>query len=74
MKENTESIRGPIYSHFPSSQTRGNQTNLFNNFLKKQITLFKRQLPNGIATLGIGGVLLITAYLFFIQLAEYGWK
>jgi hypothetical protein len=78
MKEHTESISDIIFTHFPSSQTRNHsrakQTNLFINFLKKQVLLWKNQLQNCVASLGIGVVLLITVYLFFIQLAEYGWK
>ena len=78
MKENTESISEIIFTHFPSSQTRsytkGNQTSLFFNTVKKQALLFKGLLQNGVATLGIGTVLLLTVYLFFTQLAEYGWK
>ena len=78
MKENTESISEIIFTHFPSSQTRshsrGNQTRSFINTLKKHALSFKSQLQSGVATLGIGTVLLVTVYLFFTKLAEFGWN
>ncbi len=74
MKENTETISEIIFTHFPSDYSGRNLTGkLFKN-LKKQTRVFKRHLLNGAASLGIGTVLLIGVYLFFIQLAEYGWQ
>ena len=82
MKQNTETISEITFTHFPSSNTRSytknhsgeNQTSLLLSILKKQALSFKHQLLSGAATLGIGTVLLITVYLFFTQLAEYGWQ
>ncbi len=73
MKENTETINEIIFTHFPSGQTRGNQTSLLFKILRKHALFFKSQLLSGVATLGIGTVLLVAVYLFFTQLAEYGW-
>lgn len=41
--------------------------------IKRSLLPYKQQLVSGIATLGIGSLLLLSIYLFFIQLAEYGW-
>jgi hypothetical protein len=74
MKEHTETISESIFNHFPSSNYRGNQLNLLFNSLKKQVLSCKNQLLSGMATLGIGTVFLVAVYLFFTQLAEYGWQ
>ena len=74
MKENTESISQIIFTHFPSGNIKANQTALFFNSLKKRALSFKGQLLSGIITLGIGTVFLVSVYLFFSQLAEYGWQ
>jgi hypothetical protein len=74
MKENTETISEIIFTHFPSGHTRGNQTSLLFKALKKRALSFKRQLLSGAASLGIGTVFLVAFYLFFSQLAEYGWQ
>ncbi len=74
MKENTEVISEIIFAHFPTGRTIGNQTSLFFNILRKHSFFFKSQLLKGVATLGIGIVLLVAVFLFFTQLAEYGWS
>ncbi len=74
MKEYTDTINEVIFTHFPSVHTRGNRSNLLFKSLKRRILSFKSQLQNGVASLGIGTVLLIAVYLFFSQLAEYGWQ
>ncbi len=74
MKENTEIISEIIFTHLPSGHTKGNQTRLLYNVLKKQALSFKRQLLSGVVSLGIGTIFLVAVYLFFIQLAEYGWQ
>lgn len=74
MKENTESISQIIFTHFPSGNIKENQTDLLFNSLKKRVLSFKSQLLSGVVTLGIGTVFLISVYLFFNQLAEYGWQ
>ena len=74
MKQNTETISESIFTHFPSGNIKGNQTGLLFNTLKKRALSFKSQLLNGIVTLGIGTVFLISVYLFFNQLAEHGWQ
>ncbi len=42
--------------------------------LKKGALTYKAQAQSGVATLGIGIALLLTAYLFLTQLAEHGWQ
>ena len=82
MKDNTESISDSIFTHFPSSNTRNytrrdsykNQISLCSNTIKKSVLAYRDQLHSGVATLGIGSVLLVTIYLFLTQLAEYGWQ
>lgn len=74
MKENTETISEIIFTHFPSGHARGNQTSLLFKSLKKRALSVKSQLLSGVASLGIGTVFLIAVYLFFTQLAEYGWQ
>jgi hypothetical protein len=74
MKNNTDTISEIIFTHCPSGYSKGNQTSLLFHTLKKRVLSFRDQLLSGIATLGIGTVLLVTAYLFFTQLAEYGWQ
>ena len=74
MKQNTETISESIFTHFPSSNIKGNQLSLLFNILKKRALSFKSQLLSGIVTLGIGTVFLISVYLFFNQLAEHGWQ
>jgi hypothetical protein len=74
MKNNTDTISEIIFTHCPAEHLRGNQTSLLFYTLKKRVLSLKGQLLSGVATLGIGSVLLITAYLFFTQLAEYGWQ
>lgn len=82
MKHHTETISELIFTHFPSSSTErytgssshGQQTSRFINVVKKKILTYRDQLQNGLATIGIGTILLITVYLFFSQLAEYGWQ
>ena len=74
MKENTESISQIIFTHFPSGNIKEHHTDLLFNSLKKRALSFKGQLLSGIITLGIGTVFLISVYLFFSQLAEYGWQ
>lgn len=74
MKENTETICHSIFTHCQSGHIRENQSFLLFNSLKKRVLAFKDQMQNGAAVLGIGIVFLATAYLFFIQLAEYGWQ
>ncbi|MGB3211274.1 MAG: hypothetical protein WBB19_11260 [Desulforhopalus sp.] len=74
MKNNTETIDEIIFANFPSNPTKGKQTGLFYTSLRKRALSFKAQFFSGMATLGIGTVLLIAVYLFFIQLAEYGWQ
>ncbi len=41
--------------------------------LKKILSSFKQELLTGLATLWIGTVFLFSIYLFFTQLAKYGW-
>lgn len=78
MKENTETISEIIFTHFPSAHTKRNLnrnlTSLLFSTLKKRILLFKNQLVEGVASLGIGIVFLFAVYLFFTQLAEHGWQ
>ncbi|MCP4340161.1 MAG: hypothetical protein GY799_15040 [Desulfobulbaceae bacterium] len=74
MKNNTDTISEIIFTHCPSVYTKGNQASLLFHTLKKRVLSFRDQFLSGIATLGIGTVLLVTAYLFFTQLAEYGWQ
>jgi len=74
MKEHTEIISESIFNHFSTTQTRKAQTHFSYNRIQSRFFAWKEQLQNGVATLGIGTVLLITIYLFFTQLAEYGWQ
>jgi hypothetical protein len=74
MKENTETIHNSIFTHCQSSHIRENQFFLLFNSLKKCVLACKDQIQNGAAVLGIGIVFLATAYLFLMQLAEYGWQ
>ena len=74
MKENTDTINEVIFTHFPSVHTGRNRSNPLFKSLKRRILSCKSQLQNGVASLGIGTVLLIAVYLFFSQLAEYGWQ
>jgi hypothetical protein len=73
MKNNTNTINEIIFTHCPSGYPKEKLTSLIFHALKKRILSFRDQLLSGIATLGIGTVLLVTAYLFFTQLAKYGW-
>jgi hypothetical protein len=41
--------------------------------VKRAFVLFREELLSGLATVGIGTVFLLSIYLFFTQLAEYGW-
>jgi hypothetical protein len=76
MKENTETISEIIFTHFPSAHTKSkrNLTSLLFSTLKKRILVFKNQLIEGVASLGIGIIFLFSVYLFFSQLAEHGWQ
>ena len=74
MKHNTETVSEIIFAHCPSRYARRNQKNLLLHTLKKRFLSFRDKLLCGVATLGIGTVLLVTAYFFFTQLAEYGWQ
>ena len=82
MKENTETISENIFTHFPSSNTRSHtrsdscesQIRRCIKTIQKRVLAYKDQLQSGVATLGIGTVLLATIYLFLTQLAEYGWQ
>jgi hypothetical protein len=69
MKEQTQTINKIIFSHCPASPT-----NPFINILKERLTSCKDQLQSGAASLGIGTVFLLAVYLFFTQLAAYGWQ
>jgi hypothetical protein len=69
MKEQTQTINKIIFSHCPASPT-----NPFFNILKERLTSCKDQLQSGAASLGIGTVFLLAVYLFFTQLAAYGWQ
>lgn len=73
MKENTQTINKITFSHFPASRTREHRTISFSSILKKRIASYKDQLQSGAASLGIGTVILLAVYLFFTQLAAYGW-
>ena len=42
--------------------------------LKKICVQLKWEILSGLATLGIGLLFLLSIYLFFTQLAEYGWQ
>jgi|GEM_PF-2756844 len=74
MKHNTETVSEIIFAHCPSRYARINQKNLLLHTLKKRFLSSRDQLLCGVATLGIGIVLLATAYFFFTQLAAYGWQ
>lgn len=74
MKENTEIINKVIYTHFPSGYTTGKLTKQFYHILKNRIYSVRSQLIEGIASLGIGIIFMLAAFLFFTQLAEYGWQ
>lgn len=74
MKENSETISNSIFTHYPRRDIRGSQLFQLFNSLQKHALSFKNQMQNGAAALGIGVVFLVTTYLFFIQLAEYGWQ
>jgi len=69
MKEHTQTIDKIIFSHCPA-----NRTNPFISILKKRLASCKDQLQSGAASLGIGSVFLLAVYLFFTQLAAYGWQ
>lgn len=69
MKEQTQTINKIIFSHCPASRT-----NPFISILKKRLTSCRDQLQSGAASLGIGTVFLLAVYLFFTQLAAYGWQ
>ena len=73
MKHNTENISTIVFAHCPSRYTRASQKNLLITILKKRFLASRDYLLCGVATLGIGTVLLVTAYFFFTQLAEHGW-
>lgn len=77
MKESTElisEISQITFTHFPSCDTRQEQTKRLLDSLKRRALSYKRQFISGVATLGIGAILLISIYLFLIQLAENGWQ
>jgi hypothetical protein len=80
MKENTETISEIIFTHFPSAHAKSKRnlnkklTSLLFSTLKKRILVFKNQLIEGVASLGIGIIFLFAVYLFFSQLAEHGWQ
>jgi len=74
MKEHTDTISESIFNHFPSNHSRGNQANILFNTLKKMALSYRGQFLSGMAMLGIGTVFLAAVYLFFTQLAEYGWQ
>jgi len=74
MKESTESIRHSVFSHFPPDHENRNQVGIFFDLLKKHAFSLKDQILDGFITLGIGTILLVSIYLFLIQLAEYGWQ
>lgn len=70
MKENSELIRRNILGYFPAHQPKYQ----FSEILKKLAANCKNQLGNTLATAGIGTLFLVAIYLFFVQLAEYGWQ
>jgi len=74
MKAHTQPINKIVFSHCPASHTREHQTNSLISMMKKRLTSCKDQLQSGAASLGIGTVFLLAAYLFFTQLAAYGWR
>lgn len=74
MKEHTQTINKITFSHFPASRIREHRTNPLTGILKKHIASCKDQLQSGAASLGIGTVFLLAVYLFFRQLAAYGWQ
>lgn len=69
MKEQTQTVNKIIFSNCPTSWT-----NPFFSILKKRLTSCRDQLQTGAASLGIGTVFLLAVYLFFTQLAAYGWQ
>ncbi|GAB6190798.1 hypothetical protein [Desulfocastanea catecholica] len=69
MKEHTQTFNKTIFSHCPASRT-----NPFITILKERLTSCKDQLQSGAASLAIGTVFLLAVYLFFTQLAAYGWQ
>jgi hypothetical protein len=73
MKENSGLISEIIFSNFPPAEIKKSQVKLIFYSLKKRAVSFKEQFVNGAATLAIGTIFLVAIYLFFIQLAEYGW-
>ncbi len=77
MKESTElisEINQIPFTHFPFRNTWRNQIKRLFDSLKKRAVFYKGQFINGIAILGIGAILLISIYLFLVQLAENGWR
>lgn len=69
MKEHTQTFNKIIFSNCPARRT-----NPFISILKERLTSCKDQLQSGAASLGIGTVFLLAFYLFFTQLAAYGWQ
>jgi hypothetical protein len=74
MKDNTESISQNVFTHFPPVHENQNQTHLLFDTVKKCAIFLKGQILSGFVTLGIGTILFASIYLFFIQLAKYGWQ
>ncbi|MGW8192704.1 MAG: hypothetical protein ACWGOX_00425 [Desulforhopalus sp.] len=70
MKENSELIRRDVITFFPAVQGKAQPLEV----LKKIVPNWRKQLGNTLATAGIGMLFLIGIYLFFVQLAEFGWR
>ncbi len=72
MKETADIFYDNNFSGIARKQ-RKKATTFFLLTLKKILSSFKQELLTGLATLWIGTVFLCSIYLFFTQLAKYGW-
>lgn len=73
MKNNAQVRHHFLYNFFNQPPNRRFFPHLPSKGFANFFLTYKEQFTTGLATLAIGTVLLLSIYLFLIQLAKYGW-
>jgi hypothetical protein len=73
MKEYSGIIDSILFNQILCSHSKQFQKNKPIEKLRKLIHTFREPISTCLAILGMGTIILATTYLFFTQLAKYGW-
>lgn len=73
MKEHSDILSQNLLNQYAVFPGKNQQAKTVSCLFRRAATSLRGHLGSGLAATGIGIMLLGSIYLFFVQLAEYGW-